>query len=93
MIPLGEVHTQVLPIVGGLRNKGHIVHLEVRDRGLKRAMRWADGIGVDLVMIIGERDIESGNIEIKRLMDGQTSSSNFELESIHDVICNLLDIG
>ncbi len=93
VIPLGDTHAQVLPIVGGLRNKGHIVHLEVRDRGLKRAMRWADGIGVDLVMIIGERDIESGKIEIKRLVDGNTASSNLELESIHDVICNLLDLG
>ena len=93
VIPLGDTHAQVLPIVGGLRNKGHIVHLEVRDRGLKRAMRWADGIGVDLVMIIGERDIESGKIEIKRLVDGNTASSNLELESIDDVICNLLDLG
>ena len=91
VIPLGEVHTQVLPIVGGLRNKGHIVHLEVRDRGLKRAMRWADGIGVDLVMIIGERDIDAGNIEIKRLVDGHTTQSNLELESIDVAICNLLD--
>ena len=91
VIPLGEVNRQVLPIVGGLRNKGHIIHLEVRDRGLKRAMRWANGIGVDLVMIIGERDIEAGNIEIKRLVDGHTTQSNLKLESIDKAICNLLD--
>tara|TARA_B100001996_G_scaffold379119_1_gene364336 strand:+ start:584 stop:1918 length:1335 start_codon:yes stop_codon:yes gene_type:complete len=93
VIPLGDVNSKVLPIVGGLRNMGHIIHLEVRDRGLKRAMRWADGIGVDLVMIIGERDIESGNIEIKRLIDGHTASSNFELESIHNAISCLLNLG
>lgn len=93
VIPLGNVHPRVLPIVGGLRNKGHQVHLEVRDRGLKRAMRWADGMGVDLVMIIGERDIESGNIEIKRLADGYTAQSNLDLESIDEAISNLLDLG
>ena len=91
VIPLGDVHTQVLPIVGGLRNKGHIVHLEVRDRGLKRAMRWANGIGVNLVMIIGERDIESGKIEIKRLADGHIVQSKIELESIDDVVRTLLN--
>lgn len=93
VIPLGDVHAQVLPIVGGLRDKGHQVHLEVRDRGLKRAMRWADGMGVDLVMIIGERDIESGNIEIKRLADGYTAQSNLDLESIDQATSNLLDLG
>ncbi len=91
VIPLGDVHTQVLPIVGGLRDKGHIVHLEVRDRGLKRAMRWANGIGVNLVMIIGERDIESGKIEIKRLADGHIVQSKIELESIDDVVRTLLN--
>ena len=92
IIPLGDVHTPVLPIVGGLRDKGHIVHLEVRDRGLKRAMRWANGISVDLVMIIGERDLQSGNIEIKRLADGHTVQSKIELESIDSVVQTLLNI-
>ena len=56
-------------------------------------MRWADGMGVDLVMIIGDRDIESGNIEIKRLADGYTAQSNLDLESIDEAISNLLDLG
>ena len=56
-------------------------------------MRWADGMGVDFVMIIGERDIESGNIEIKRLADGYTAQSNLDVESIDGAISNLLDLG
>ena len=53
--------------------------------------RWANGIGVNLVMIIGERDIESGKIEIKRLADGHIVQSKIELESIDDVVRTLLN--
>ncbi|MDP3973076.1 MAG: His/Gly/Thr/Pro-type tRNA ligase C-terminal domain-containing protein [Candidatus Nanopelagicales bacterium] len=40
------------------------------DRGVKGAMRAADRSGARLAIVLGDRDIEAGTVEIKRLTDG-----------------------
>jgi len=44
------------------------------DRALKGAMKAADKSGSRYVVIIGDDEVASGSVELKRMSDGATSS-------------------
>jgi histidyl-tRNA synthetase len=68
LVPLGdEARARCVVIAGELRADGIRVDIAYGSRGLKGAMKGADRSGARLAVVIGERDIEAGEAQIKDL--------------------------
>ena len=75
IIPLGEEQKSVaLTLATTLRNGGIRTEIAFGDRALKGAMKAADKSGSRYVVIIGEDEVASGVVELKRMSDGSLTS-------------------
>jgi histidyl-tRNA synthetase len=75
LIPLGNESKQLaLVLAQDLRNAGLRVEIAFGDRALKGAMKAADKSGSEYAVILGDVEISSGVIELKRMSDGEVSS-------------------
>jgi histidyl-tRNA synthetase len=75
IIPLGEEQKSVaLSLAAELRMAGIRTEIAFGDRALKGAMKAADKSGSRYVVIIGDDEVASGSVELKRMSDGATSS-------------------
>lgn len=86
VVPFNIEPDTVLPLVANLRNSGQRVELELKGRKIGKAFSWADGIGADYVVIIGPKDLESGQASVKRLSDGKQFSVDLNTESILEIL-------
>lgn len=86
VVPFNIEPNTVLPLVADLRNSGQRVELELKGRKIGKAFSWADGIGADYVVIIGPKDLESGQASVKRLSDGHQFSVDLNTESILEIL-------
>ena len=79
VIPLGrEQKSAALSLATSLRNRGLRVEIAFGDRALKGAMKAADKSGSRYVVILGDAEIKSGEVELKRMSDGSVSSVKIE---------------
>jgi histidyl-tRNA synthetase len=75
LIPLGESSKQAaLLLAQELRGDGFQVEIAFGDRALKGAMKAADKSGSAYAIVLGDAEISSGVVELKRLSDGHVSS-------------------
>jgi len=75
IIPLGEsTKSRALQIADSLRNSGISTELAFGDRALKGAMKAADKSGARFVVVLGESEVESGFVDLKRMSDGHVMS-------------------
>ena len=75
LIPLGESSKQAaLLLAQELRGDGLQVEIAFGDRALKGAMKAADKSGSAYAIVLGDTEISSGVVELKRMSDGQVSS-------------------
>jgi histidyl-tRNA synthetase len=75
IIPLGEEQKSVaLTLATTLRSVGVRTEIAFGDRALKGAMKAADKSGSRYVVIIGEDEVASGVVELKRMSDGSITS-------------------
>ena len=75
LIPLGETaKEQALVLAQRLRAAGIVVEIAFGDRALKGAMKTADKSGARYVVVIGESEVLSGVVELKRMTDGAVIS-------------------
>src|SRR5690606_9229967 len=67
-IPLGdEARRRIFPLVAALRRAGLAVDMAFGGRGVKGAMKAADRSGARYTLILGDRDIEAGAVQVKDL--------------------------
>jgi histidyl-tRNA synthetase len=83
IIPLGQVaKVKALSIAQTLRQSGLRVEIAFGDRALKGAMKAADKSGSAYAIVLGDSELASGAVELKRMKDGELSSVKIgELES------------
>jgi len=75
IIPLGEEsRTAALVVAQQLRREGLRVEISFGDRALKGSMKAADKSGAAYVIVLGDSEISSGNVELKEMSTGKTSS-------------------
>jgi histidyl-tRNA synthetase len=75
IIPLGENQkAAALKLAAELRSAGIRTEIAFGDRALKGAMKAADKSGSRYVVIIGDSEVASGIVELKRMSDGVTTS-------------------
>ncbi len=75
IIPLGDDQKSVaLSLATQLRRVGIRTEIAFGDRALKGAMKAADKSGSRYVVIIGDDEVASGSVELKRMTDGTITS-------------------
>ena len=75
IIPLGDNQkSDALLLATQLRGAGIRTEIAFGDRALKGAMKAADKSGSRYVVIIGDSEVASGIVELKRMSDGTTTS-------------------
>jgi histidyl-tRNA synthetase len=75
IIPLGDNQkSDALLLATQLRAAGIRTEIAFGDRALKGAMKAADKSGSRYVVIIGDSEVASGIVELKRMSDGTTTS-------------------
>ena len=74
-VPIGaECATVAFDLVTQLRRAGVSADLAVDGRGLKGAMKAADRSGATLALVIGERDLADGSVQLKTMETGEQVS-------------------
>lgn len=75
IIPLGDNQkSDALVLAAQLRAAGIRTEIAFGDRALKGAMKAADKSGSRYLVIIGDSEVASGIVELKRMSDGTTTS-------------------
>ena len=79
IIPLGDNQKSIaLSLAAQLRLSGIRTEIAFGDRALKGAMKAADKSGSRYVIVLGDSEVASGTVELKRMSDGLTSSVKIE---------------
>ena len=71
----------ITPVVHGLREKGFKVHVELMRRSVKAMMRDANRQKARWVAVIGEQELESGQLRLKNMVENEqvdTAINNIE---------------
>lgn len=55
----------------GLRSKGISAETDISSRSLKAQMKYADKIGAEYTLVLGDDEVESGRAVLKRMSDGE----------------------
>ena len=58
-----------LATVEKLRNKGIYAECDIASRSLKAQMKYADKIGAEYVLVVGDNELESGKALLKNMRD------------------------
>lgn len=68
--PMGEkAAVYALSAVEKLRNKGIYAECDIASRSLKAQMKYADKIGAEYVLVVGDNELESGKALLKNMRD------------------------
>lgn len=70
VLSVGETRGIALDIASDLRARGHIVETDLAGRSFGGQLEYADAIGADTVIIVGERDLADGMVTIKDMLSG-----------------------
>lgn len=75
LIPIGDkARQEALVIASNLRSAQIRTELAFGERALKGAMKSADKSGARFVIVLGDSELSTGTVEVKRMSDGLTSS-------------------
>ena len=85
--PMGtEARKKALEIVSKLRTKGVYAECDICARSLKAQMKYADKIGAEYTLILGDSELESGKAQLKCM--AQSSQEEIEIDNIVSIILN-----
>jgi len=72
LVPLGEVaFERAVLLARDLRREGLACLYDFESHSLKSALRLANKLGAQFVLIIGETELQSGRYQLKRMSDGK----------------------
>jgi len=71
VLQVGDTRSTAARIARDLRAKGHVVETDIADRSFGAQMGYADSINAETVVIVGERDLEDGEVTLKEMDEGE----------------------
>ena len=74
VLTVGDTRGVASRIARDLRAAGNVVEVDVSDRSFGAQMGYADGINAETVVIVGERDLENGEVTIKDMASGDQTT-------------------
>lgn len=72
-----DKYEQVLALVNQLRRKGLAIELDLEEKGLTEALRYANKVGYQQMIILGDNELQEELITIKKLDSGEQLSKSF----------------
>lgn len=85
IIPIGDTLEYCCSIMKKFEEKGFGVSIYLEEESLKKKMNYANKIGVENVIIVGEEEMISGKIKMKNMRLGSESIVEFEHFLINNV--------
>ena len=83
--PMGETATlKATTLCAALRDEGFEALTDIVGRGLKAQMRYANKIGAEFTLVLGDSELESGKAKLKYMESGE--ETEVELDKIADAI-------
>ena len=70
VLRVGDTRETAARIARELRTRGHVVESDVAGRSFGSQLDYADSIGAETVVIVGERDLENDEVTIKDMGSG-----------------------
>jgi histidyl-tRNA synthetase len=90
VLPVGAAAVApALSLVRRIAARGVAAHAEVTGRSLKAGLKWAGKIGATAAVIVGERELELGELVVRDLDRGE--QENVALVEVPDYLMRLLD--
>lgn len=90
LIPLTDsAKERSMKVMNELRVSGYRVDMSYGDRGLKGSMKSADKLGARFAAVIGEDEIESGEISLKNMASGDLLSVKLGAEAIASTLIQI----
>ncbi len=73
-----------------LRSEGYAVNIDTFGRSIKAQMKFANKIGAAYTIVIGDNELESGEVQLKNMSDGDCTAVKLEgfLESFERAVMN-----
>lgn len=78
VLSVGDTRPVAARIARDLRERGHIVETDLSDRSFGAQMNYADSAGAETVVIVGERDLENGEVTVKDMSSGEQTTTPVE---------------
>jgi histidyl-tRNA synthetase len=78
VLSVGDTRPEALRVARDLRERGHVVETDLNDRGFGSQLSYADSINAETVVVVGERDLEDGNVTVKDMASGDETTAAFE---------------
>jgi histidyl-tRNA synthetase len=70
VLQIGDTRPEAARIVRELRGQGHVVETDVSGRSFGAQLNYADSIGAETVVIVGEQDLAEGMVTVKDMASG-----------------------
>ena len=67
---IGDIKADAYKLVKSLRDQGLTVETDYLDKSVKAQMKYANKLGAEFVIILGEDEMASGKVKIKKMADG-----------------------
>ncbi len=71
VLQVGETRPTAARIVSELRARGHVVETDIAGRSFGAQLNYADSINAETTVIVGERDLEEGQVTVKDMASGE----------------------
>ncbi len=79
VLPVSKsVRTETTEIVNDLRDEDLVVETDLKDRNVSAQLNYANSIGAEKVIIVGERDLEEGKVTVKDMESGEEKLISLE---------------
>ncbi|QDX40491.1 histidine--tRNA ligase [Salarchaeum sp. JOR-1] len=75
VLSVGDTRDVAARVARDLRERGNVVESDVSDRSFGAQMNYADSVNAETVVIVGERDLEDGNVTVKDMDSGDQTQA------------------
>ncbi|MFB6170783.1 MAG: histidine--tRNA ligase [Haloarculaceae archaeon] len=78
VLQVGDTRDVAARIARDLRGRGHVVESDVAGRSFGAQLNYADAVNAETVVIVGERDLENGEVTVKDMESGDQTTTPVE---------------
>ncbi|QZY56439.1 histidine--tRNA ligase family protein [Crassaminicella profunda] len=82
IIPIGDTLEYCGRIMRSLQERGYGVTIYFEDASLKKKMNYANKLGIEKVILIGEEEVTRNEVKIKNMRSGEEVSINYKKSKI-----------
>jgi histidyl-tRNA synthetase len=75
VLSVGDTRPTAARVARDLRARGHVVETDLADRGFGAQMSYADDVNAETVVVVGERDLENGEVTVKAMDTGDQTTA------------------